>query len=738
MQELTRKGMWIRSSVIIILLVLSCLAIYFFHAILDTHEVFTHFFYIPIIIASIWWRRKGLYVALFLALILIVSHYWISSVEGLLFDFLRSCFFISAGVVTDTLVRHIALARDAVATSKNQYQNLYESAPDIYITIAPNGIITNANATGAAHLGYSRDRLIGQFLWTFVHEFEATKTRRKIQEIFEQKTLQSELESLHVRSDGEVVWLNCRTRLILDERQTPVQLLIACRDVTERRRTEDALREAEAKYSTVVEQARDGVLIIQNGAIIFANGAILDMLGGPGDEIAGRSFLEILSPEYRETACEIHSKRFKGDRVPEVYEAKIIRKDGAAIDVEISERLIQYQGKPAFLGCVRDISERKELEAERLRASKLESLGLLAGGIGHDFNNILTGILGSTTLAKMYAKPGESIYARLEDVERASLQARDLTQQLLTVARGGVPIKRITSIAKVIQESCRFALRGSRTICNYVVSEDLWPVEADEGQIRQVISNIIINADQAMPGGGVIAVKAENVAAAPEGFGLEAGYYLKISITDQGAGIPKEDLPKVFDPYFTTKPTGTGLGLATAYSIVKNHGGHIGVNSEVGIGTTVFFYLPASPERPLPPEKPSREIMPGKGRILLMDDEETVRRITGEILVHIGYEVEYARDGDEAIKLYQEAGNAGRPFDAVILDMTVPGGKGGKEAIKNLLEADPSARVIISSGYANDPIMITFEEYGFKGAIAKPYEAVELSRVLHAVMTEEL
>lgn len=737
MHESTIKKVPFHTLVIIALLGISSLAIYYFHAVLDIHEVFTHFFYIPIILASLWWRYKGLYVALLFAFVLVTSHFLISDVEGIPYDLLRSFFFISAGFVIDTLARRIALTQDALERSREQYENLYESAPDIYLAIAPDGTITNVNTSGAGYLGYAKDRLIGESIWTFIHEAEITGTQNRIREIFEQKVLKSELESLHVRNDGSVLWLHCRTQLLLDEEQTPVQLLMMCRDLTERKRMEDALREAEAEYSTLVEQARDGVFLVQDETVEFANRALADMRDYAAEELIGRPFSELLSPEVRQSALETHIRRLKGEKVPDIYDSSILRKDGTTLEVEISENLIQYEGKPAILGCVRDITERKQLEAERLRAGKLESLALLAGGIAHDFNNILTGILGGISLAKMYVKPDDKIYARLEDVERASVQAKDLTQQLLTISKGGVPIKGIALIAKTIRDACRLALRGSRASCRFAVPDELWPVEVDEGQIRQVISNIIINADQAMPQGGTITVRAENVGVAPGELPLRAGDYVKVSITDQGIGIPEEDLGKVFDPYFTTKPTGTGLGLATAYSIIENHDGHIGVDSELGVGTSVYFYLPASPQAVAPKALPRAGVIPGKGRILLMDDEDVVRRATGEILSHIGYETEYAKDGDGAIKLYQEAGDSGRPFDAVILDMTVPGGKGGKEAIKDILEINPGAKAIISTGYANDPIMITFKEYGFKGAIAKPYDTVQLSGMLHEVITKK-
>ncbi len=382
------------------------------------------------------------------------------------------------------------------------------------------------------------------------------------------------------------------------------------------------------------------------------------------------------------------------------------------------------------------IAEKRRMEEELFRTRHLESLGILAGGIAHDFNNLLTAIMGNTSLAKMLVDPGTKVCARLAEVEKASIRARDLTQQLLTFSKGGAPIKKVTSIADVICDSARFALRGSTSRCKFDIAEDLWPVEVDEGQISQVISNIVINADQATPEGGVVAIKVEN-SLLHEGqiVNLRAGKYIRISLADSGSGIAEEHLSKIFTPYFTTKQKGSGLGLATSYSIITKHGGAITVDSRIGIGTTFYIHLPAS-EGNLPKKEKAEETgLTGSGRILIMDDEESVRCTAGEVLVHAGYQVTYVDDGTEAIASFSRAREAGEPFDAVILDLTIPGGMGGKEAVQKLLEIEPEAKAIVSSGYAHGPIMADFREHGFKGMIAKPYQAEELCRVVREVIS---
>lgn len=312
------------------------------------------------------------------------------------------------------------------------------------------------------------------------------------------------------------------------------------------------------------------------------------------------------------------------------------------------------------------------------------------------------------------------------------MQATSLTQQLLTFSRGGAPIKKKTSVTDLIKDSATFALRGSNVSCNYSFPDDLWLTEADEAQLNQVVNNLVINAQQAMPKGGIIQVSAENMTIHAENtLSLKAGKYVKISIKDQGIGISAECLLKIFDPYFTTKQKGSGLGLATAYSIIKKHGGVISVESELNAGTIFQLYLPALEKEILIKKKAEEKPLIGKGKILLMDDEAVIRTLALRLLKRIGYEVHVANDGAEAIKLYREANE---PFDAVIMDLTIPGGMGGKEAIKKLLEIDPDVKAVVSSGYSNDPIMANFSRYGFKSVIAKPYNIRRLSEVLQKVI----
>jgi signal transduction histidine kinase/ActR/RegA family two-component response regulator len=379
--------------------------------------------------------------------------------------------------------------------------------------------------------------------------------------------------------------------------------------------------------------------------------------------------------------------------------------------------------------------ETHKIEEELFRTRQLESIGILAGGIAHDFNNLLTAIMGNTSLAKILVSPNDKIHNRLEDIEKASIRARDLTQQLLTFSKGGAPIRKVASIADVIKESGRFALMGSKSRYELSLQEELWPVEVDEGQISQVINNLVINADHAMPEGGLIHICAENMELqAGEVVTLPMGKYVRISITDSGIGIAAEHLDKIFTPYFTTKQKGSGLGLATSYSIIKKHNGLLTVESEIGRGTTFRIYLPASEKDVSKSEESLSISLTGRGKVLVMDDEEFIRDTAGEMLTTLGYSVDFSEDGAEAIDKYINAKDEGHPYDLIIMDLTIPGGMGGLEAVQKLLEINPDTKALVSSGYANVPIMSDFKRYGFMGVIAKPYSIEELSEAVQNVM----
>jgi len=381
------------------------------------------------------------------------------------------------------------------------------------------------------------------------------------------------------------------------------------------------------------------------------------------------------------------------------------------------------------------MAERQRIEDELLKARKIKSVGVLAAGIAHDFNNLLTGILGYVSLAKVVAQTNATVVAYLTAAEQACQRATALTQQLLTFAKGGAPVRHTVSIVELLQECVSFALRGANVRGDIQIVKDLWPVDVDAGQINQVIHNIVLNAMQAMPGGGAVQMRAENIVlAAGVPFPLPDGRYVKITVQDSGCGIPKEVLSNIFDPYFTTKSEGSGLGLATAYAIVIKHEGYITIASEVGVGTTVIIYLPASQKAAVSATPHAPVPLSGSGRILVMDDEDMVRSVSRHLLENLGYTVECVQDGTEAVAAYQRAQATGQPFAAVILDYTIPGGMGGLETLTHLRTIDPQITALLSSGYANNPVMADWAYYGFSGVVAKPYTLAQLQEALHNVL----
>jgi signal transduction histidine kinase/CheY-like chemotaxis protein/ABC-type uncharacterized transport system substrate-binding protein len=382
---------------------------------------------------------------------------------------------------------------------------------------------------------------------------------------------------------------------------------------------------------------------------------------------------------------------------------------------------------------IRDVTARKKMEQEILKAQKLESLGVLAGGIAHDFNNLLTGIMGNISLAKMYAEPESKAHVRLDEAEKGCDRASALTKRLLTFSKGGAPVRKSTSISKVLTDSAGFVLRGAGIKVGFSLPDNLWNVDIDEGLMSQVAGNLFRNADEAMPDGGAISVTGENIEVIEsDSLPLVKGRYIRVSISDQGSGISKADLPFIFDPYFTTKEKGSGLGLATVYSIMKQHQGHLSVETAAGAGTVFHLYLPAS-FQPAGMEG-GREESPAPGplpkRLLVMDDEEMIREIAREILTHLGHDVDVCRDGESALALYRDARRQGRPYAAVIMDLTIPGRMGGKDLMSEILKIDPRAKGIVSTGYSDDPILASFRDYGFCAFVAKPYTPAELKDAL--------
>jgi two-component system cell cycle sensor histidine kinase/response regulator CckA len=525
------------------------------------------------------------------------------------------------------------------------------------------------------------------------------------------------------------------------------------RDTTERKRFEDDLAAEKNSLAVTLASIGDGVITTDlRGQILILNQAAEAMTGWRAADAVGKPFRTVflISENLAQTRNSGSGYRSEAEAilVGTPQRASIRSLDGR-------ERLIEQVASPIrdakneLCGVVvvfRDVTERERDEAERRKAEALDQLGLLAGGIAHDFNNLLTAIMGNISLVSMLLPPNDEMKGRLEDAHNASLRARDLAQQLLTFARGGAPIKQTASIADLVEETVRFSLRGSHVRSAVAISPDLWTAEFDPGQISQVIANLVVNADQAMPDGGTLHVSCDNFSYAPEqsevGLDLPTGDYIRIQIRDEGTGIPADYLKRIFDPYFTTKAKGNGLGLATCYSVVRNHSGLVTVESELHCGSTFTVYLPAGRSPTVKAEEEalsplSSELVHGSGRVLVVDDEEAIRLLVEFTLTQIGYEVTTADNSLQGIDLYRRALASGMRFDLVILDLTLPGGMGGKEALRKLIEIDPMVNAIVSSGYAMDATMSRYQDFGFRGMIAKPYHAAELASKVREMIEAE-
>ena len=531
-------------------------------------------------------------------------------------------------------------------------------------------------------------------------------------------------------------------------------LLVILRDITLRRSAELALKHEKERLSATLDTIVDAVITTdQSGAVERLNEEAARLVGMTQKESLGRPLEEVLKIKHPRTGKPIKdlTRTLMDPEFADAFTEVGVPLDsakGRTFYVTAETRCILDDGGERH-GCVtvlRDITLHNKAEDELFKAEKLNSISLLAGGIAHDFNNMLTSILGNISMVRIELDEGHEHSTKLDAAEKAALQAKSLTQQLLTFSKGGTPILEVTSVYDMVEECAQFVLRGSNVKCEVKSDDKLWPVDADKGQISQVVNNLLINADQAMPRGGTITLRLRNLrvrhAEVPS---LDSGEYVCIEVRDEGTGISPENLKRIFDPYFTTKDSGNGLGLASSYAIINSHKGTITVDSSVGHGSIFRVYLPKS-TRPLQAKaeahkateknKPSKEtIHHGKGRILVMDDMEAMMMVAGEILTVLGYEVEYSTNGEEAVAAYKAAKDAGNPFDAVVFDLTVPGGMGGEEASNLLKEYDPGLIAIASSGYTTSNVMSDYKNSAFAAVVPKPYRIKEMSDALHNVLS---
>jgi PAS domain S-box-containing protein len=496
-----------------------------------------------------------------------------------------------------------------------------------------------------------------------------------------------------------------------------------------------ALHDSEERFRSLASNNPDQVTIYRaDGKILYAHSPEDSHPGMTLDKHVGQLVFECLEP--------VRAAQTR-DRVREALDTGLMQNTRYALQETDGPRYYEERFIPLssdqVMSIMRDTTELHKTEQKLLKIQKLESVGVLAGGIAHDFNNILTGVLGNVSLAMVGMNPEDGRIELLKECENAVMRAKGLTHQLLTFSKGGKPVRRSMEITNLVMETVAFSLRGSNVKPVYDIQGNLPSVEIDADQISQVIQNIVTNADQAMPDGGSLFVKIDKTKINKiAGLPVAPGEYLRLSFRDQGTGIIEEHLNRVFDPYFTTKQTGSGLGLASCYSIISNHGGAIDVKSKVSQGTEFTLILPTSASQPSEHESVSDEELKGNGRILLMDDEKTIRALGQKILQEVGYRVDVASDGNSAVILFKQAQKEGNPYAAVVLDLTIPGGVGGEETMKKLLELDPKLRGIVCSGYSEHPLMTEHQRYGFGECITKPFRARDLLNAVARLLKPKL
>ncbi|MBN1153390.1 PAS domain S-box protein [candidate division KSB1 bacterium] len=594
--------------------------------------------------------------------------------------------------------------------------------------------------------GYTVNRVIGRTIaeLPFLSE-EAKKVHLKQCRDILNGPANSRFENCWIAPNGSCRYITWSSTYLKDLFGRIEWIIWSGIDITDRKQIESSLDAEHERLSVTLSSITEGVISTDlDGSIVLINRVASRLTGWSHNAVSGKSINEILRLEDEETrqriVLPISSLLLTDNVIDHLNDAILVSRDN-------TERLVSYSINPlknpsgiveGAVVVLRDITERRKTEIEMHKMNKLDSIGMLAGGIAHDFNNILTSIIGYISLLRNSFRDNNTVLNRLDQIATASSRANQLTQKLLTFSRGGKPIKTSVYVKNLLKETIEYLAIELKASIELNLGPDLWNLYADSSQINQVIQNLIINADQAMPTGGVIKINAENISVKTYNpYTLVPGNYVKIEVSDQGVGIKKEHINSIFDPYFTTKENGRGFGLAICYSIIKKHQGTITVDSIIGSGTTFTLIIPATRHEV---EKRTVSIIQSdqiKGKVLVMDDDDLVREIIGEMLGEIGFECEFARDGHEVINLFQHARDEKAPFDLLIIDLIVKDGMNGKETISKLCEIDPDVKAIVSSGYSTDSILAEYRQYGFKGIVVKPYSIEDLYAVISNVLNRD-
>lgn len=655
--------------------------------------------------------------------------------------------FIMSGAISYQLysINRLALdrakaAEDEIRKSEELFRGIIEESPQVMAIINGDGSLDFMGRSHDTVFGYTKDDLSSLDRWwelAYPDEDYRALIKNEWDLIVNQSGKSNALNTIETK-------VHAKNGILQDAMIRYARLarsgrgLMLLDNITNRKIIERSLLASERRYRKLYDSMLDGfVSLDMNGRVIEFNSAYRQITGYPAEELYSLTVWNLTPPRWHDMQKKIIQEQVLTRGHSDLFEKEYKRKDGTLVPIELRIYLNQDENgrNTGMWSIVHDIAKRKQTENELLKTSKIESLGIFAGGIAHDFNNLLTAIMGNISIAKLDSPADSKNYEILTEAEKASERAKDLTMQLLTFSKGGAPIKKIASIRDLLVDTADFVLRGSQIKSIFDIPDNLWNAEVDEGQISQVIHNLVLNCREAMPGGGIVTVSAENrVITSKDNLPFTPGNYLAIKIADTGYGIPRKHLHKIFDPFFTTKEKGSGLGLSVTYSIIRKHNGYINVESSEQNGTCFTIFLPATEQTVAAAViHPGHKILNG-GKVLVMDDDDMVLDVGRKILGRLGFETAGAHDGKEAIELYKTAMESGRPYDFVIMDLTVPGGMGGKETITILRELDPSVRAIVSSGYSIDPVMADYRSFGFCGVVAKPYAVEDLKEVIQSIM----
>jgi two-component system cell cycle sensor histidine kinase/response regulator CckA len=623
-------------------------------------------------------------------------------------------------------------AMEALRRSEERYRLLVDHVNAGVFQTTVSGELLQANNEVVKVAGYDN---IGDLRTVkLVNAYVNPDDRLKFIETLKRDGEVRNMEILMKKQSGEPVWVSMNAVLHKDDDGAMENILGIINDITDRKQVENELRSSMNILDMIFKTSPDAAIItrISDGLVIDVNNRFVEVSGYTRDEVIGKTSLELRlydDPESRRKIVEKLKTSGNCENIETVFRPK----SGRTIIGLMSAQVVHIYGDVHVYSIIHDITERKKTELLLQNAQKLESLGILAGGIAHDFNNLLSGVFGFIDLAcgtSKDVKTSQYLHSALGAIERA----KALTMQLLTFSKGGAPVKRIAALSPIVQEAAQFSLSGSNVHCSYKFADGLWFCNIDKHQISQVVGNMIINAQQAMPDGGNIEISAKNVSFEKNShLQLQDGPYVKISIRDFGVGIPAEILPRIFDPFYTTKMKGHGLGLATCYSIVNRHGGCIEVESEPGKGSVFHVYLPASSEAAVEESRPAISHKGSGGTVVLVDDEEIVRNVFRKMLESLGYKAVCCVDGIDAVEQYQKGVKDSQNFVAMICDLTIPGGMGGVQLVKEIRKFNEKLPIFVASGYADDPVMRNPREYGFNASISKPFTIAELSELLGGV-----